>query len=267
MVQDINLLWISNSEKDIRIALDAGIDWIFLDIETQGKASRQPVGSFISDHSMDDVERLRDVFPGAKFLLRINPLNQTTENEVNRAVSAGIDAIMLPFFKTKREVDEVAALVNGRCKFWLLVETLEACDMVTQDELAGVTIDRIHVGLNDLRLQLGCRFMFAPLLDARVSQVIEYLRCKGSQFGIGGVSTLNSGLLPGRDALLLHRCLGSNAAILSQDFRRAVNASSLAVEIRRLRDHWSALCKPDDSIASRLTSVLDTIQMLETRGI
>ena len=77
---NLELLWISNAIPDIAIGLDAGIDGIFLDIESIGEESRQPAGSFISDHSIDDVHGVRAVFPEAKLLLRVNPLNQTTED-------------------------------------------------------------------------------------------------------------------------------------------------------------------------------------------
>ena len=261
----IELLWISNSIPDIRNAIDAGIDWIFLDIETYGKDSRQPAGSFVSNHTIEDVKAIRAAFPDAKILLRINPLQKTTEEEVNRAVDAGINAIMLPFFKTIREVNEVLDLIGGRCAFWPLVETLEACEMVIRGELSGEAIARIHVGLNDLRLQLGCNFMFSPLLDPRVRNAIEHLRCSDRNFGIGGVSTLDSGLLTGRDVLSLHHFLGSSAVILSQDFRRIVKAGGLSAEVSRIREHWMTLGNVGANIVGNAATILGSIQMLETR--
>ena len=264
MASNMELLWISNSIADIALALDAGVDWIFLDIERTGKESRQPAGSFISHHSIDDVQRVRAVFPEAKLLLRINPLNQTTEYEINRSVDAGIDAIMLPFFKTSHELDQVISIISGRCRFWPLVETVEACEMVTQGHLSGKVVDRIHVGLNDLRLQLGCRFMFSPLLDRRVSSAINHLRCNDSPFGIGGVSTLDSGLLPGRDVLSLHHCLGSTAVILSQDFRRLVTPDGLISEVTRLRDHWASLCNVEECLPDWKATILNSIRTIES---
>lgn len=263
MALNLELLWISNNINDIALALDAGIDWIFLDIESIGKESRQPASSFISDHSIDDVQRVRVAFPEAKLLLRINPLNQTTEYEINRAVGAGIDAIMLPFFKTSYELEQVKSIIGGRCKFWPLVETVEASEMVIQGHLLGKGVDRIHIGLNDLRLQLGCRFMFSPLLDKRVSSAIRYLQDNDKHFGIGGVSTLNSGLLSGKDVLSLNYCLGSTAVILSQEFRRIISSDGLSSEVTRLRDHWESLCNGEDCLDDQKAAILNSIRTLE----
>lgn len=263
MASNLELLWISNAIPDIAIALDAGIDWIFLDIERDGKETRQPSGSFISDHSMNDVDRVRAAFPQARLLLRINPLNPTTKDEINQAIDAGIDAVMLPFFKTNQELEQVVSLIGDRCEFWPLVETVEACEMTARGEMLDKGIDRIHIGLNDLHLQLGSRFMFTPLLDSRVDSAIEYLKCNGRRFGIGGVSAMDSGLLPGADVLSLHHCLGSSAVILSQDFRRIVASGGLSFEVGRLRNHWEALCNAGECLTDCKASVLDSIRMLE----
>lgn len=264
MASNMELLWISNSIPDIGSALEAGIDWIFLDIESIGKESRQPAGSFISHHKIDDIQLVRAAFPEARLVLRINPLNQATEYEINRAISDGIDAIMLPFFKTSFELERVISIIGGRCLFWPLVETVEACEMVTRGHLSIKGVDRIHFGLNDLRLQLGYKFMFSPLLDNRVESAISYLHNSGRKFGIGGVSTLDSGLLRGADVLSLHHCLGSTAVILSQDFRRVVAPDGLKLQVTGLRDHWATLCNVEKRLSDRKATILNSIRTLES---
>ena len=64
------LLWICNSAYDAESALRAGIDWIFVDIETRGKSARQPTTAFISKHKLRDVETIKSALPDARIVLR-----------------------------------------------------------------------------------------------------------------------------------------------------------------------------------------------------
>ena len=102
--QELLFLWICNSPLEARNALDAGVDWIFVDIETEGKSSRQPTTSFISDHELDDVQVIKNALPNARVILRINPVYGGTRLEIERAVDLGVDAIMLPMFRSLAEV-------------------------------------------------------------------------------------------------------------------------------------------------------------------
>ena len=66
---------------------------------------------------------------------------------------------MLPYFKRVEEVSKFLQYVNGKAKTCLLVETPESALQIDKIlELVGV--DMVHIGLNDLHLALGMKFMF-----------------------------------------------------------------------------------------------------------
>ena len=60
---------------------------------------------------------------------------------------------MLPYFSTAYEVQSFLDAVKGRAKVFLLLERYQALKNI--DEILKLEgIDRIHVGLNDLHLEL-----------------------------------------------------------------------------------------------------------------
>ena len=83
--------------------------------------------------------------------------------------------IMLPYFKTVDEVRIFVELVNGRARTFPLVETPEAVDAI--DEILRMDgVDELHVGLNDLSLGLGRKFMFELLADGTIERLSRKFR-------------------------------------------------------------------------------------------
>lgn len=124
---------------------------------------------------------------------------------------------MLPFFKTRHEVEMFVSLVDGRAQTCLLLETPEAVSEV--DSIIRVDgIDYVHVGLNDLHLGYGMKFMFELLANGTVDMLCTKFREKGVPFGFGGVARLGGGLLPAEYVLSEHYRLGSSMVILSRSF-------------------------------------------------
>ena len=261
---NLSLLWICNAVSDAEAALRAGIDWIFVDIETRGKTARQPTTSFISDHKLHDVETIKTAVPDARIVLRVNPLYEGTLGEVEEAIDYGADALMLPMFSSVDELNRVSDLIRARAQFWPLIETLGACRSIADADMGLLGLDRVHFGLNDLHLALDYRFMFSPLLDPSVTDALSSVRSSGIQFGLGGVSKLDQGALLGSDVLHLNFVLGSDAVILSQEFRRNSEAGSLGSSVAALREYWAGLSKCDQvDVNSRLTDIYKKIRDLE----
>jgi hypothetical protein len=141
---------------------------------------------------------------------------------------------MLPMFTTAQELRDFAALVAGRVPITPLLETAGA--LRTLDEwVATPGLAEIFVGLNDLHLSLGQRFMFQPLADGTVERVARSAQAQGLRFGFGGIARLEEGLLPGRDVLAEHLRLGSGAVILSRTFHRDDPEAVFEHEIEALR--------------------------------
>ena len=79
-------------------------------------------------------------------------------------------------------------------------------------------IDEIFVGLNDLSLGYGKKFMFELLTDGTVERLCEKFKAKGIPFGFGGIAALGKGMLPAERVIAEHYRLGSTCAILSRSF-------------------------------------------------
>jgi len=193
---------------------------LFVDLERLGKAERQAGrNTFISVHQLEDVARVRAVLRRSPLMVRVNPLHEHTRSEVDAVLARGADSLMLPMFQDAAQLQAFSAIVAGRAPIVALLETATA--LASLDAWAGTPgLQEIYVGLNDLHLSLGCRFMFEPLADGSVERVGRVARRLGLRFGFGGIARLDEGLLPGRDVLGEHLRLGSGAVILSRTFHR-----------------------------------------------
>ena len=220
----LKLMYITKRPEIARIAEDAGVDWIFVDMEFIGKDSRQGgLDTVQNHHTIDDVRIIKQTVQKAKVLVRVNPIHvalpdyPSSKDEIDATINAGADILMLPFFKTVEEVKEFIGYVNGRAKTLLLIETIEAASLI--DEILEVPgIDMIHLGLNDLHLQMGMKFMFELLADGTVERLGNKIKAKGIPFGFGGIATLDGGTMPGEMVLKEHYRLGSSMVIVSRSF-------------------------------------------------
>ena len=198
---------------------------VFVDLERNGKAARQHGhDTFISTHSMDDVGRVKAVLKQSRLMVRVNPYQTgnpaASKAEVDEVLAQGADLIMLPMFAYAAEVQAFCGVVSGRVPIVLLLETAGALQSMDA-WLDTPGIDEVFVGLNDLHLSLGCRFMFEPLLMGHVDRVAIAAKARGLRFGFGGIARMDEGVLPGHDVLAEHLRLGSRAVILSRTFNRA----------------------------------------------
>jgi 2-keto-3-deoxy-L-rhamnonate aldolase RhmA len=217
-------MYITNKPAVAKIAEEVGVDWIFLDMEFIGKDSRQGgLDTVQNHHTVEDVKNIRNAIEKAKLLVRVNPIHEALDNypssndEIDATIAAGADILMLPFFKTVEEVKTFIKLVDGRAKTLLLMETVEAANLI--DEILEVPgIDMIHLGLNDMHLELGMKFMFQLLADGTVEKLGNKIKAKGIPFGFGGIATLDGGALPGSMVLKEHVRLGSSMVIVSRSF-------------------------------------------------
>ena len=220
----LKLMYITNKPEVAKIAEEAGVDWIFLDMEFIGKDARQGgLDTVQNHHTVKDVKNIKAVVKKAKVLVRVNPIHEALPNypsskdEIDEVVNAGADILMLPFFKSVKEVKRFIEYVGGRAKTCLLLETAEAAVLIDEIlELPG--IDMIHIGLNDLHLELGMKFMFELLADGTVERLGNKIKAEGIPFGFGGIARLDSGSLPGADVLKEHVRLGSSMVIVSRSF-------------------------------------------------
>ncbi|QJW85041.1 aldolase [Ramlibacter terrae] len=231
----LELIQITNDAAFARRCEAIGGFRILVDLERLGKAERQAGrNTFISEHQLGDVARVRAVLREARLMVRVNPLHDGTAAELDAVLAHRPDCVMLPMFSSAAEVAAFAGLLRGRAPLVALLETAGA--LATLDDwIATPGLQEVYVGLNDLHISPGCRFMFEPLADGTVERVAQACRARGLRFGFGGIARLDEGLLPGRDVLAEHLRLGSGAVILSRTFHREDADSVLEAEVAALR--------------------------------
>lgn len=225
----IKLMYITNNPVIAKIADEAGVDRIFIDLEVIGKAARQGgMDTVQSHHDISDIPIIKQQLSNAELLVRSNPIHPGSKEEIDAIVNNDADIIMLPFFKTIDEVNKFIDYVGGRTKTMLLVETKEAVDII--DSILNLEgIDEIYIGLNDLHLSYGMDFMFQLLADGTVDMLVDKFKSKGKPFGFGGIAKIGGGLLPGEYVIAEHYRLGSTRAILSRSFCNCDKISDIKV--------------------------------------
>jgi hypothetical protein len=209
-----------------RYASDNGVDRLFVDLEYIGKDIRQKgINSWKSKQTLEDVTKIREAAPKGHVLVRINPLQEGTKAELDEAIARGADSIMLPMFRTTDELARFFDLLAGRTEAVPLVETNSALQAIPE-MVEKLPLTSLHIGLNDLHLDLGLEFMFQPIADGLLDAPCAALRSGGVSFGIGGIARAREGIVSPDYLLGEHVRLGSSAAILSRTFHR--EAKSLA---------------------------------------
>ena len=222
----IKLMYITNNVDIAKIAENAGVERIFVDMEYIGKDLRQGGKDTVQNHhTIADVKRIKGCLTRAELLVRCNPIHgkvdgYSSKEEIDAIVESGADAIMLPYFKTADEVKVFIDLVGGRTKTVPLIETPEAVEVI--DEILKIEgIDEIFIGLNDLSLGYGKTFMFELLSDGTVEGLCNKFKQKGIPYGFGGIASIGKGLLRSEHIIKEHYRLGSTNAILSRSFCNA----------------------------------------------
>ena len=271
----LTLMYITNSPEIAKIAENAGVQRIFIDMEYIGKADRQGgMDTVQSHHTIEDIRNVKGVLERAQIMARCNPIHVATEEycgskeEIDGAIEAGADILMLPYFKTATEVEEFVRLVNGRAKILPLVETPEAVACI--DEILEIDgIDEIFIGLNDLSLGYGKKFMFELLTDGTVENLCEKFKQRGIKYGFGGIAALGKGLLPSGKVIQEHYRLGSTCAILSRSFCNTNLLTDLEqvreifeVELKKIRE-WEDKCATGElDFDSNREEVKETVEKI-----
>lgn len=246
----LKLMYITKDPAVACIAQKYGVDRIFVDLETRGKEERQKnMNTVKSNHTVEDVRNLASYLDKSELMARINPWYEGSQAEIDDVISAGADAIMLPMWKTPYEVEQFIKAVDSRVKTVLLLETKEAVECI-DDVLVISGIDEVHIGLNDLHLSYGLRFMFELLSNGTVEMLCNKMKKAGIFYGFGGIARIGTGTLPSDLILSEHVRLGSRAVIVSRSF-----CDSLAIgdinEIERIFSTEIAKLRVAEAVLSR----------------
>lgn len=238
----MRLILITNKPQIAKIADKCGVDWIFVDLEKIGKEERQPgLDTVKSHHHISDISKVKSSLSSSSLVVRINPLGDHSQQEIDQVVQAGADIIMLPYFKSAKDPQAFISIINKRVKTCLLIETMEAVEDI-ENIISIDGIDYIHIGLNDIHLQRGSNFIFEFLSDGFMDKISKKIKQKNIPFGFGGVGRPNQLKPNGERILGEHFRLGSSGVILSRAFIKIDDfiddesfAISLAKGVREIR--------------------------------
>lgn len=244
----LKLMYITNSPQIALIAEKYGVERIWIDLETLGKEERQKgMNTVKSQHTVEDIKKVKPLLTTSEMLVRVNPWNENSVDEINAVVSAGADMIMLPMWKSDAEVTNFLNAVDGRCKTTLLLETKEAAECL-DEVLENGGMDEIHIGLNDLYLSYGLTFMFELLSNGVVETLTKKIAVKGIPYGFGGIAQLGGGDLPAEKIIKEHYRMSSTRAILSRSFCNTDIVKELSeiekifsVNMKSLREYEASL--------------------------
>lgn len=215
-------------------AQTAGIDRIFYDLEYIGKAERQHGRNTVkSNNNIDAIPVVREAVTTSELLVRTNPIHAYSQAEVDKVIEYGADIMMLPMVIDQHDVEQYVEMVNGRAKVCIMIETAAA--MARLDKILGVKgVDEVFIGLNDLHISMGLRFMFELLSGGLVEYIANKCNTAEMPFGFGGIARIGEGDLPSDYILGEHVRLGSQSVILSRTFKGlvGVDANAHAINLK-----------------------------------
>ena len=240
----LKLMYITNRPEIAQIAESAGVDRIWVDLEVKGKELRQKGKDTVkSHHTISDVACLSKVLTTSELMVRINPWDEESTEEIDAVIAAGAERIMLPMWKTSQEVDLFLKEVGKRVSTILLLETKEAAECLDA-VLENPLVEEIHIGLNDLHSSYGLKFMFELLSNGTVESLCRKIAAKGIPYGFGGIARIGEGMLPAEKVLCEHYRLNSSMVILSRSFCNVTQGTTpdeveelFQTNMKRLRDY------------------------------
>jgi hypothetical protein len=267
-----SLLLFSTDPGFIQRAEAAGVDGFIVDWEYKGKAQRQNgADTEINQHGLIELRRVRASANGL-VLCRINGPSAASVDEIELAIGAGADEILLPMVTSPVEVERVLDHAAGRCGVGILIETVAAVQRAA--EFADLPLTRVYVGLNDLAIARGSRTIF----DAIVDGTVERLRQRFAMpFGFAGLTLPDAGSpVPCRLLIAEMMRLDCQFSFLRRSFHRDIHGRDPMIEVPRLRaalnharirdcanvalDHLeleAAISNWADSMAPSLATMLD----------
>ena len=179
---------ITNNIKIANYVSKNGVDRIFIDLEKNGKKERQGhLDTWISSHTFGDITKIKETDPNIHIMTRINPIYNNTKDEIDEAIDRGSSSIMLPMFSSLDEIGEFYELIQDRCIATPLFETKNSIELLPE-MLKKISIKELHIGLNDLHLDFGMRFMFEILEKDILERSCSILKEQRIPFGIGGIA-------------------------------------------------------------------------------
>ena len=224
------LILFSTDPAFIGQAVAAGVEAIIVDWENIDKDRRQASADTQINHdTLEDLARVR-ACTDALVICRLNQFQTTTETEIEQAIEAGADEIMLPIVRTTEEVKSVLEFVRGRCGVGILLETKEAVQAAA--EMARLQLSRVYVGLNDLSIERKTPNIFTSLIDGTLENIRRHF---DQPFGFGGLTLPEFGKpIPCQLLISEMARLRCDFSFLRRSFYADIKNRNLSIEIPRI---------------------------------
>jgi hypothetical protein len=227
---DFALFLFSTDVDLIRAAVEGGAAGAVVDWEYIGKAERQAgFDTQINHDTLEDLRRVR-ACTAARVLCRINAFGPWTQKEIEAAVQAGADEILLPMVRSVEEVERVLEWAKGRCGVGILIETQEAVAIC--ERLAQLPLTRAYLGLHDLAIERRTPNPFRAIPDGIVERVRSAFPIP---FGFAGLTLPDRGFpIPCRLLIAEMARLGCSFSFLRRSFLRDIVGRDPQMEIPRI---------------------------------
>jgi 2-keto-3-deoxy-L-rhamnonate aldolase RhmA len=229
---------------DLALAADAdaaGIDRIGCDLEREGKESRQAEwGTWLSDHTVEDLASVRDVLHRAHLFARPDPFDGSRREQLDTVLALGAEVVMLPMADDPEAIANAAEIISGRATLIALVETKRGVEAAT--EIADVDgLGEMWIGPNDLSASLELKNRFEALVSNEAEHVASATHAAGLPFGVGGFAAVGDTRLSMSPELVYAQLvrLGATATILGRVFVTA--PGSLAEKVAQARTRFAEL--------------------------
>lgn len=195
----------------------------------------------------------------AQLFARCDP---AVPGQLERLAARGVAFVMLPMFRDPAQVADAIQRCGPGVRVVPLVETAAAVERI-EEVVAVPGVEEVHVGLNDLSLELGLANRFAVLVHPAVERVAAAARAAGVRLGLGGIGRAGQEDLPVPASLIYarHAALGAGAALLSRSFLEG--GATLAEEIARARRELATWSRAG---AAALEEAADRLRALTSRA-
>ena len=263
MKSPFDLFLFSTDPVTIRRAVAGGVAGAVIDWERIGKAERQlGIDTQINDDTLDDLRRVRDAV-SVTVICRLNRVGPETSAEIESAIEAGADELLVPMVRDPSEVEAVLERAAGRCQVGFLVETTEAVTRIA--DFAGLPVSRVYLGLVDLSIERRSANIFSSLVDGTVDRVREAVQ---APFGFGGLTLPEAGApIPCRLLIAEMARVECAFSFLRRSFLADTRHRDSTVEVPRILEAVAvARLRADEDVARDRESLTELVGLWSSKN-
>jgi hypothetical protein len=234
-MHNLDLVVFENDVHRMRKYQWQGIQNCLIDMEYMGKDLRQL--GFDTDISPGTFEHLTAIatIPNVVCWCRLNRFGTWTGKEVEKAIAAGAQILILPMINHSSEVKEFLRLVDTRAKVCLMLETERAVDLAA--EVEGLPFEYAYFGLHDYNISTRNNFIFEPLLDGTVAKIRHILAAY--KFGFAGLTDIGKGTPIAAIQFLKELArLDANFVFLRRSFKKDVSPDGVEHCVTEINECW-----------------------------